>query len=81
MVITIDTFQKSANLINRYNDKKFGESLPVDLVQETHPIVISDEPQTTISTDDRVRAGRSLNPFCTIRHSATPICVENSSIG
>ncbi|MBR3623354.1 MAG: DEAD/DEAH box helicase family protein, partial [Selenomonadaceae bacterium] len=48
MVIIIDAFQKSSNLINRYNDKKFGESLPIDLVRETHPIVIIDEPQSTI---------------------------------
>ena len=51
MVIIIDAFQKSSNLINRYNDKKFGESLPIDLVRETHPIVIIDEPQSTISTE------------------------------
>lgn len=77
MVITIDAFQKSSNLINRYNDKKFGESLPIDLVKETNPIVIIDEPQSTISTDDQMRAVRSLNPLCTIRYSATPIRVEN----
>lgn len=77
MVITIDAFQKSSNLINRYNDKKFGESLPIDLVRETNPIVIIDEPQSTISTDYQVDAVRSLNPLCTIRYSATPIRVEN----
>ena len=77
MVIIIDAFQKSSNLINRYNDKKFGESLPIDLVRETRPIVIIDEPQSTISTDDQMRAVRSLNPLCTIRYSATPIRVEN----
>ena len=77
MVIIIDAFQKSSNLINRYNDKKFGESLPIDLVRETRPIVIIDEPQSTISTDDQMRAVRSLNPLCTIRYSATPIRVKN----
>lgn len=77
MVITIDAFQKSSNLINRYNDKKFGEALPMDLVRETHPIVIIDEPQSTISTDYQTDAVRSLNPLCTIRYSATPIRAEN----
>ncbi|MBO6177897.1 MAG: DEAD/DEAH box helicase family protein [Selenomonadaceae bacterium] len=77
MVIIIDAFQKSSNLINRYNDKKFGESLPIDLVRETHPIVIIDEPQSTISTEYQMDAVRSLNPLCTIRYSATPIRVEN----
>ena len=77
MVIIIDAFQKSTNLIKRYNDKKFGESKPIDLVRETHPIVIIDEPQSTISTDYQMDAVRSLNPLCTIRYSATPVRVEN----
>ena len=77
MVITINAFQNDLNLINRYNDKKFGESKPIDLVKETNPIVIIDEPQSTISTDAQVEAVQSLNPLCTIRYSATPVRVEN----
>ena len=70
------TPSKRARTLYRYNDKKVGESLPIDLVRETHPIVISDEPQTTISTDDRMHTV-PLNPLYTIRYSATPIRVEN----
>lgn len=77
MIITITAFEKDINLINRFNDKKFGEAKPIELVQETHPIVIIDEPQSSISTPDRMDAVRSLNPLCTIRYSATPIRVEN----
>ena len=77
MVITINAFQNDLNLINRYNDNKFGESKPIDLVKETNPIVIIDEPQSTISTDAQVEAVQSLNPLCTIRYSATPVRVEN----
>lgn len=77
MVINIDAFQKSSNLINQYNDRNFGEVLPIDLVRETNPIVIVDEPQSTISTENQVKAIRSFNPLCTIRYSATPVRVEN----
>lgn len=77
MVMTVNSFQNDLNLINRYNDKKFGESKPIDLVRETKPIVVIDEPQSTISTDAQVEAVESLNPLCTIRYSATPIRVEN----
>ena len=77
MVINIDAFQKSSNLINQYNDRNFGEVLPIDLVRETNPIVIIDEPQSTKSTENQVKAIRSLNPLCTIRYSATPVRVEN----
>ena len=77
MIMTIDAFNKTSNVINNYNDKKFGEDLPIELIRETHPIVIIDEPQSTISTDAQVEAVESLNPLCTIRYSATPVRVEN----
>lgn len=77
MIITVQAFDKDKNVINNFNDKKFGESKPIDLVRETKPIVVIDEPQSTISTDAKVEAVESLNPLCTIRYSATPIRVEN----
>lgn len=77
MIMTIDAFNKSSNVINRYNDRKFGEYLPLAMIQETQPIVIIDEPQSVISTEAQVAAVQSLNPLCTIRYSATPIKVEN----
>lgn len=77
MIMTIDAFNKTSNVIQHYNDKKFGEYLPIDMIRETNPIVIIDEPQSTISTDAQMEAVQSLNPLCTIRYSATPIRVEN----
>ena len=77
MVIIIDAFQKKLNLINRDNDKKFGGARPIDLLRETNPIVVIDEPQSTISTESQLEAVRNLNPLCTIRYSATPVRVEN----
>ncbi|WP_314619373.1 DEAD/DEAH box helicase family protein [uncultured Selenomonas sp.] len=77
MVIIIDAFQKKMNLINRDNDKKFGGARPIELLRETNPIVVIDEPQSTISTDKQLEAVRSLNPLCTLRYSATPVRVEN----
>ena len=77
MVIIIDAFQKKMNLINRDNDKKFGGARPIELLRETNPIVVIDEPQSTISTDKQLEAVRSLHPLCTLRYSATPVRVEN----
>ena len=77
MIMTIDAFNKSSNVINRYNDRKFGEYLPLAMIQETQPIVIIDEPQSVISTEAQAAAVQSLNPLCTVRYSATPIKVEN----
>lgn len=79
MVINIDSFSKSfedpnderktANIIHRYNDK-LGYK-PLDLITNTHPVVIVDEPQSTMSTPIRKRAIRSLNPLAVLRYSAT----------
>lgn len=66
MVITIDSFAKAQNVMNRQSD--YGR--PLDFIKATHPIVILDEPQN-METDIRRDAIASLNPLCTLRYSAT----------
>ena len=66
MVITIDSFAKSQNIMNKESD--YGR--PMDYIKATHPIVIMDEPQN-METDIRRDAIASLNPLCTLRYSAT----------
>ncbi|MCR3907098.1 MAG: DEAD/DEAH box helicase family protein [Tenericutes bacterium] len=79
MVINIDAFRKSftdpknenkANIIHRAHDKLNGNR-PIDLIAETNPIVIIDEPQSVDSTSKSKDAISSLNPMCTLRYSAT----------
>lgn len=81
MVINIDAFRKSftdpekenkANLIHRTNDKMNGMR-PIDLIAETNPFVIIDEPQSVNTTPKSREAIASLNPLCTLNYSATPI--------
>lgn len=79
MVINIDAFSKSfenkddlskvANIIHRYNDS-LGYK-PLDLIRNTNPFVIIDEPQTTISTELRKESVRNLNPLAIVKYSAT----------
>ena len=66
MVITIDSFAKAENIMNKTGD--FGT--PLDFIKATHPIVIVDEPQN-METEKRKNAIDSLNPLCTLRYSAT----------
>ena len=56
MIINIDAFRRSftdpsreskANIIHRPNDRMSGMA-PIELIQETHPFVIIDEPQSGI---------------------------------
>ena len=66
MVITIDSFAKAQNVMNKQSD--YGR--PLDFIRATHPVVILDEPQN-METDIRRNAIASLKPLCTLRYSAT----------
>lgn len=70
MVTTIQAFNKSTNVINRENDKLSGAK-PIELIAETRPIVIIDEPQSVDNTDQAKEAIASLSPSVGFRYSAT----------
>lgn len=69
LIMTIDSFNKDSNVINNYTDRLAG-SRPIDLIRETHPILILDEPQN-MESDKARSALSSLNPLFTLRYSAT----------
>jgi type III restriction enzyme len=81
MIINIDAFRRSftdpsketkANIIHRHNDRLNGMK-PIDLIQETRPIVIIDEPQSVDTTAKARDAIDSLKPLCIFRYSATHV--------
>jgi type III restriction enzyme len=58
--------------------KKLHTSLgPIELIQETRPFVIIDEPQSVDTTPKAKEAIKSLNPLCTLRYSATHVVRHN----
>jgi type III restriction enzyme len=78
LVMNIQAFQKDveedtdptkANIINRAQDRMSGRR-PIEFIQATRPVVIIDEPQN-VESDAAVTAIARLNPFCTLRYSAT----------
>lgn len=85
MVINIDAFRKSfvdpkqenkSNIIHRPTEK-LNWSKPIELIQETRPIVIIDEPQSVDTTPKSKEAIAGLNPLCTLRYSATHVDKHN----
>ncbi len=70
MVVTIDAFNKSSNLLRRPHDG-FGGAVPLDLVRGLRPVVILDEPQNLDSELSR-RSLADLHPRFALRYSATP---------
>jgi type III restriction enzyme len=78
LVMNIQAFQKDveedsdptkANIINRAQDRMSGRR-PIEFIQATRPVVVLDEPQNMESEAAAAAIGR-LNPFCTLRYSAT----------
>ncbi|MCL2286825.1 MAG: DEAD/DEAH box helicase family protein [Firmicutes bacterium] len=70
MIINIDAFRKAENIINQQQDKLNGETA-MRYIQDTHPVVIIDEPQSVDNTPKSREAIASLNPLCVLRYSAT----------
>ena len=84
MIINIDSFNKSfkdpsketkANIIHREQDRLSGYK-PIDLIAETNPVVIIDEPQSVMGGKGE-EAISYLNPLCTLRYSATHKEIQN----
>lgn len=71
LLMTIDSFNREANVIYKATEKLPGEKLPYEFIQETRPILILDEAQNYLS--ERARAAiRTLHPLFALRYSATP---------
>ncbi len=67
LVINIDSFAKDFNVINTVRETGIK---PIEYIQNSHPIVIVDEPQN-METEIRKAALCNLSPLCTLRYSAT----------
>lgn len=69
MIMNIDAFNKSTNIINRTEDLLLG-SRPIDFIRQTNPVLVLDEPQNMESEKSKA-ALASLNSLFTLRYSAT----------
>lgn len=63
MIINIDAFKKAENIINQPQDRLGGETA-MGFIQNTHPIVIIDEPQSVDNTPKAKEAIAALSPLC-----------------
>ncbi|MGC8257422.1 DEAD/DEAH box helicase family protein [Leuconostoc mesenteroides subsp. jonggajibkimchii] len=70
MIINIDKFNREDSKFKKPDEYLQGIS-PAELVQQTNPILIIDEPQSTDNTENAKSAIRGLNPSVAFRYSAT----------
>lgn len=68
MVMTLDSFNKDGNVLNNVQDSFGGR--PIDVIAQTQPIVILDEPQNMTSELSKSSLA-TLNPLVCLRYSAT----------
>ncbi|PJC40542.1 MAG: hypothetical protein CO042_03265, partial [Parcubacteria group bacterium CG_4_9_14_0_2_um_filter_41_8] len=69
MVMTIQSFNKDDNIMRQTPDRFNGER-PLDLVAETRPVIIMDEPQNMESELSKSSI-KDLQPLFKLRYSAT----------
>jgi type III restriction enzyme len=75
MVVTVGAInKKDVNNLYKDNEKTGGEK-PIDLIKDTRPILIVDEPQSVDGgLEGRGKAALgAMNPLCTLRYSATHV--------
>ncbi len=76
MVMNIQAFDTDDRIINQERDTNNGEPL-IDTLKKTCPIVIMDEPQMGMDTENRVERITALNPLFKLRYSATHREIKN----
>lgn len=69
LVMTIDSFNKDTSVMRRPAEELFDQ-VPLELLQDTRPILILDEPQN-MESELRKAALAQLNPLTALRYSAT----------
>jgi type III restriction enzyme len=70
MVMNIQAFNADDRVISQERDNTHGIRM-IDLIKQTYPIVIMDEPQVGMGTTGAEKALSNLNPLFKLRYSAT----------
>lgn len=78
MVMTVQSFSSSDRIINQEgrDDAIMGMSY-IQAIGKTQPIIVMDEPQEGMDTDNSIARISEFNPICKLRYSATHKVVKN----
>jgi type III restriction enzyme len=72
MVMTLASFNSEDKILNQAKREDLFANIPfIDAIGRTNPIIIMDEPQEGMDTDNSIKQIAKLNPFFKIRYSAT----------
>jgi len=72
MVMTLASFNSEDKILNQAKREDLFENIPfIEAIGRTNPIIIMDEPQEGMDTENSVNQIAKLNPLFKLRYSAT----------
>ena len=78
MVMTLASFNSEDKILNQAQREDLFANIPfIDAIGKTNPIIIMDEPQEGMDTENSVKQIAKLNPLFKIRFSATHKVLKN----
>ncbi len=78
MVMTLASFNSEDKILNQAKREDLFANIPfIEAIGRTNPIIIMDEPQEGMDTENSIKQIEKLNPLFKIRYSATHKVVKN----
>ena len=78
MIMTLASFNSEDKILNQAQREDLFNNIPfIEAIGKTNPIIIMDEPQEGMDTENSITQIAKLNPLYKIRYSATHKVVKN----
>lgn len=78
MVMTMASFNSEDKILNQAQREDLFANIPfIEAIGKTNPIIIMDEPQEGMDTENSIKQIAKLNPLYKLRYSATHKVVKN----
>jgi type III restriction enzyme len=78
MIMTLASFNSEDKILNQAQREDLFANIPfIEAIGKTRPIILMDEPQEGMDTDNSIRQIAKLNPLFKLRYSATHKVMKN----
>jgi type III restriction enzyme len=78
MIMTLASFNSEDKILNQAQREDLFANIPfIEAIGKTNPIVLMDEPQEGMDTENSIKQISKLNPLVKIRYSATHKVIKN----
>jgi type III restriction enzyme len=78
MIMTLASFNSEDKILNQAQREDLFANIPfIEAIGKTRPVILMDEPQEGMDTDNSIRQIAKLNPLFKLRYSATHKIIKN----